>query len=170
MEVFISIDADDGKRFPLNGLYTVTFELILDNETIHFSKTFTEFITLGILKITVDEDDQLDIAPFKANNQSIHARIHISGKSLPSDSTVNTSPSSFSNRVETFDFQLFNVTHVKKSAASDATKTFDTPKNKSLFKLDPNRFTASIGTTNAISRVHVDGTIRATSFKDGSTP
>ena len=124
---------------------------------------------MGILKITVDEDDQLDIAPSKANNQSIHARIHISGKSYPPDSTVNTSPSSFSNRVETFDFQLFNVTTVKKSAASDATETFDTPKNKSLFKLDPNRFTASIGTTNAISRVHVDGTIRATSFKgDGS--
>ena len=79
-ETFITINSANGKPLPLSGIYDVKFELLTEDKTVTFSKSFTAIVNLGVLTIEIEEDDELDTSVFKTNILS--SRITISGSSI----------------------------------------------------------------------------------------
>ncbi len=177
MDVFVSKTAEDGRRYPLNGVYHITLELI-QNDSEQFTKSFTTFITEGILTIEINDEDGLDTSLFRVAPPVL--RLSISAHQTQHSSITNTGISSFSEGTEIFELPLYYLTHAKRSESTNRAKTFNSLRNLNLIQLDPTHLTVAIGTTNAESkminddesvklRMLIDGTVLANAFiGDGS--
>ena len=80
LETFITITGDDNKRLPLSGIYDVTFDLLKADKSVVFTKSYLAVVTLGILSVSIEEEDELDSDLFK--DHILTARITISGRAF----------------------------------------------------------------------------------------
>ena len=78
-EVFIAISSGTSS-YPLSGIYDIQFELLDSDDELVFTKSYTTSISLGVLTLTVEEDDDLDLTLFYDSIVSI--RITISDPSI----------------------------------------------------------------------------------------
>ncbi len=158
LETFISITGSDNQRLPLSGIYDIQFELIKPDDTVVFTKNYTSVIALGILSVSIEEEDNLDSTLFK--DHLLSAKITISGSGISTQSNLNLGIASFTN-TEVITLPIHSVARTIQSDTATATRSF---LNENLIKFEEPSLNVSIATTNIKSRLHVGGTLKATSF------
>ena len=160
LEAFITILNSENKRLPLSGIYDVKFELIKPNKEAVFTKTYTAVVTLGLLSVSIEKEDNLDPTLFK--DHILSARLTISGSDIDTGTTLNLGAASFTN-TEVILLPIDSIGRTVQSTTATSARSF---LNENLIKIDePNR-NISIATTNIKSRLHVDGTMKATAFRE----
>lgn len=158
LETFIAITGSDNQRLPLSGIYDIQFELLKPDDTVVFTKNYTSVITLGILSVSIEEEDNLDSTLFK--DHLLSAKITISKSNISTQSTSNLGPASFTN-TEVITLPIHSLARTIQSDTTTSTRSF---LNENLIKFEEPSLNVSIATTNIKSRLHVGGTLKATSF------
>ena len=65
VEAFISTyDSEDNKNYPLQGDFSLNFQLTKEDGTVVFEKKQDIFVVLGILTISISNEDDFDSAVF----------------------------------------------------------------------------------------------------------
>ncbi len=163
MEAFITITGADNKPKPLGGIYDVTFELLKPDDTVVFTKKYLTIISVGVLNVSIEDADKLDINLFKSD--ILKARIKIQGSQIDSVKQLNMGPTSFTG-TEVINLPIHSLSRTILSQTSIKTKSF---LNENLIKLHEPSLNVSIGTTNIQSRLHVGGGLKANALiGDGS--
>jgi hypothetical protein len=164
-ELFISINASDNRQYPLSGSYDIVFELI-NNEPSHpsyntvvFSKPFSSTITQGILTVTIEEDDNLNLDLF--SNTILKSKLTFSNKfqnEITPGAYVRLSALADEDSIE------FNFHSIAKVMVSKTSKYTRSLLNKNLLSFHQSSLNVSVGTKNNVTRLFVDGTVRASAF------
>ncbi len=142
LETFISITGSDNQRLPLSGIYDIQFELIKPDDTVVFTKNYTSVIALGILSVSIEEEDNLDSTLFK--DHLLSAKITISGSGISTQSNLNLGIASFTN-TEVITLPIHSVARTIQSDTATATRSF---LNENLIKFEEPSLNVSIATTN----------------------
>lgn len=163
MDILLATFTDRGFS-PLSGIYDVRAELINSDETVLAVNTFSAVVTNGTLTVFFDASDIPDARIFYDNLVQLRVAVINTKKKLGA-SQINTDEN---NLPEEALFTLsFNASpYVVHARSSDQTMGFSAI---DVMSIDTQSGDISIGTTNSVTKVFVDGPIHADYFiGDGS--
>ena len=106
---------------PLSGIYDVKFELIKPNKEAVFTKTYTAVVTLGLLSVLIEKEDNLDPTLFK--DHILSARLTISGSDIDTGTTLNLGAASFTN-TEVISLPIDSIGRTVQSTTATSARSF----------------------------------------------
>ena len=160
LETIITVNSGDKQRF-LVGQIDVTFDLITPTDNVVFTKSFTAAVSEGRLQIFITEDDNFTSQVF--NQDILRARLTLAEKNVQ---FTNNGPSVTASNANLGEGEVIILPFHAFSKAvytNTATSTMGIL-NDDLASFNNTDLTVAIATSNHLSRLHVDGTVRGNAF------
>ena len=162
IEAFVSTyDSEDNKNYPLQGDFSLNFQLLKEDGTVVFEKQQDIFVVLGIVTIAISDEDDFDSAVF--SDDLLHAKITLEELDINYTGLNITSKTSNAN-LQSAESITIPIHSLNRAILTNTSVKANKFLNEDLISVNEPSLNVSIATTNLVDSLHVDGNINATAF------